>query len=159
MIAASRFEGGTWVRVGFLVTYAAFAYGCVVVWMSVARARHDREPVSVWGVLSTGFAVAAVVLLGLPAIEFPDETLNGFRGLDVLSLLSAVALAAAVVAGAMRFEAALCLSGVLVGNLLIQHFTTRGSVDRYGLALATTAALAAAVCALPGVRGRREVPQ
>ena len=37
MIGLSRFEGGSWVRAGFLLTYTAFAYGCVVVGTAVTR--------------------------------------------------------------------------------------------------------------------------
>jgi hypothetical protein len=153
VLAASRFEGGTWVRVGFLLTYGAFGYGCVVVGLAAARFRDLRLRPSACGLL----AAVAIASLALPAIEFPAETLNGFQGLDLLSVIAAVALAGtAIVSRSFRAVAALCLAGILAGNLLIQHFTTRGSTDRYGLAVATVAAVASTVCGLLGVRGSPE---
>ncbi len=156
MLAASRFEGGSWVRAGFLLTYAAFAYGCVVTGMAVLHLRSVRLRASLAGVLAAG----AIGALALPAIEFPDETLNGFRGLDVLSVIVAVALAAVVIVdGSMRLAAALCLAGVLTGNWLIQHYTTRGSTDRYGLLVACSAALGSVAAALWRVRGAADTPR
>ena len=163
MIAASRFEGGTWVRLGFLLTYAAFAYGCVVVGAAALRVRNLRGTRrKVGGLLVAALAVAAVTALALPAIRFPAETLNGFEGLDLLSLLMVLALALVLVLGgltgtldSLRPAAAACLTGVLGGNLLIQRFTTRGTSVEYGLWWATAFAGAALVAAL-GVRGQQE---
>jgi hypothetical protein len=162
-MAVSRFEGGSWVRVGFLVTYAAFAYGCVVVGAAAVRWRQLRwTRTAALGLVAALGSVAAVGALTLPAIRFPDETLNGFEGLDLLSVLVAVALAVVVLlAGftegleSLRLPAAACLTGDLAGNLIIQRFTTRGTSVEYGLWWATAMAGVALIAAL-GVRGRPE---
>jgi hypothetical protein len=175
VIAASRFEGGSWVRVGFLLTYTAFAYGCVVVGAAALRLPHHWRrpgieaptghldaPESTWlRWVAAASAVASIAALALPAIRFPTETLSGFRGLDALSVIIAVSLASVVFAGVsspfarLRLSAASCLAGVLGGNLVIQRFTTRGTTVEYGLWWATGLALLACVAAL-GVRGRPE---
>lgn len=140
-------------RVGFLLTYAAFAYGCVVIGLAVGRFRDLRPRWSGPGLL----AISAIGALALPAIEFPAETLNGFQGLDLLSLVASIGLAAVTVTAVpLRRMAAACLVGILGGNLLIQHFTTRGSTDRYGLFVAAVAAGGAALWAAAGVRGAPE---
>jgi hypothetical protein len=172
LIAASRFEGGSWVRIGFLLTYTAFAYGCVVVGAAVVRVpsfwrpqirnagRRDARTRWRWG--ASFAAVAAVAALAMPAIRFPTETLSGFEGLDLLSVLIVLALALVLVAGgftstfdSLRPPAAVCLAGVLGGNLLIQRFTTRGTSVEYGLWWATGMAGVAVIASL-GVRGRQE---
>jgi hypothetical protein len=168
-MAASRFEGGSWVRVGFLLTYIAFAYGCVVVgaaalrvpsfWRAKGPTADSADARVKW--LAAAFAVASIAALALPAIRFPTETLSGFRGLDTLSVIIAVALGFVVFAGmsstfdSLRLSAASCLAGVLGGNLVIQRFTTRGTTVEYGLWWATGLALLTCVAAL-GVRGRPE---
>ncbi|MEY2423638.1 MAG: hypothetical protein QOI95_3705 [Acidimicrobiaceae bacterium] len=163
MVGASRFEGGSWVRVGFLLTYGAFAYGCVVVGAAAVRVRHlqGSRPGRV-ALVASAAVVAAVAALSLPAIRFPTETLTGFEGLDLLSVLIVIALAGVVVAAGfvrafetLRSAAAACLTGVLAGNLLIQRFTTRGTSVAYGLWWATGLAVVALIAAL-GVRGRYE---
>lgn len=162
-MAVGRFEGGSWVRVGFLLTYAAFAYGCVVVGAAALRVRQLRGPrAPLGGVVAAAAAAAAVVALVLPAIRFPTETLSGLEGLDRLSLLIVLALALVVlVAGftrafeTLRSPATACLTGVLAGNLLIQRFTTRGTSVEYGLTWATGMAAVALIASL-GVRGQRE---
>ena len=163
ILAASRFEGGSWVRVGFLVTYTAFAYGCVVVGAAVLRVRRIRGPrADVGGLVAAIAAVAAVVALTLPAIRLPTETLSGFEGLDLLSLLIVLALALVILIdafgrtfGTLVLPATGCLAGVLGGNLLIQRFTTRGTSVEYGLWWATGMAGVALIASL-GVRGRQE---
>jgi hypothetical protein len=163
VIAVSRFEGGSWVRAGFLITYAAFAYGCVVVGAAALRFRQLRfVRAEALGLVAAAFAAVAIAALALPAIRFPAETLNGFEGLDLLSVVIVIALAVLIVvagfSGALdtlRWPAAACLTGVLAGNLIIQRFTTRGTSVEYGLWWATAMAGMALVAAL-GVRGRRE---
>jgi hypothetical protein len=173
MLGTSRFEGGSWVRVGFLLTYAAFAYGCVVVGAAVLRIpafwrprdpdRDSGDARIKWVTAVTALsAVGAVAALALPAIRFPAETLNGFEGLDLLSVLIVLALAFVLLAGgltgtfaSLRLPAAACFTGVLAGNLVIQRFTTRGTSVEYGLWWATGAAAVSMVAAL-GVRGRPE---
>ena len=164
-LAASRFEGGSWVRIGFLATYTAFAYGCVVVgWAALRLWRPDVRDAGPGGARKRwGAAVLAVVSVGalaLPAIEFPDETLSGFRGLDALSVIMTVALAVVIVTAAfvtklddLRVPASVCLTGVLAGNLLIQRFTTRGTTVGYGLWCTTIVAAICLVTSLMGVRG------
>jgi hypothetical protein len=174
MLGASRFEGGSWVRVGFLVTYAAFAYGCVVIGAAALRlpsfwrpngpdvgagdARTRRGAAAA----SAGAAVAAIGALAMPAIRFPAETLSGFEGLDLLSVIIVVALGVVVAIAAvnrtfdsLRLPATACLEGVLAGNLLIQRYITRGTAVEYGLWWSTAAA-ALSVAAALGVRGRPE---
>jgi hypothetical protein len=173
VIAVSRFEGGSWVRVGFLLTYGAFAYGCVVVGAAALRLPSFWRPRSPdvgsgdarigWvGRVAAAAAVASIAALALPAIRFPAETLNGFEGLDLLSVFIVIALTAVVlVAGFSRtFDsllsaAAACLAGVLAGNLLIQRYTTRGTSVEYGLWWATGLAVVAVIASL-GVRGQDE---
>jgi hypothetical protein len=169
-MAASRFEGGSWVRVGFLLTYTASAYGCVVVGAAVLRLpsfwRHRvRDTGSGDARIAWVMAIAAVcsvAALALPAIRFPTETLNGFEGLDLLSVVIVSALALVILIGgftrgfgALPLSAAACLAGVLAGNLLIQRFTTRGTSVEYGLWWATGLAGVALIASL-GVRGQPE---
>ena len=162
-MAASRFDGGSWVRVGFLLTYTAFAYGCVVVGAAVLRMRRVRGPRAEAGALVVAAAAAmAVAALALPAIRFPNETLNGFEGLDLLSVSIVLALGLVLLVGgvtstfdSLRLPAAACLGGVLAGNLLIQRFTTRGTSVEYGLWWATGISGVALIASL-GVRGRQD---
>ena len=170
MIALSRFEGGSWVRVGFLLTYTAFAYGCVVVGAATLRAPsfwRAKDPDADFSDARTRWiavvgAVASTAALALPAIRFPTKTLNGFEGLDLLSVLIVLALALVIVIGGftstlgtLRLPAAACLAGVLAGNLVIQRFTTRGTTVEYGLWWATGLAVVGCIAAL-GVRGQQE---
>jgi len=163
MIAASRFEGGSLVRVGFLLTYAAFAYGCVVNGAAVLRVRQVRASrPRAGGLIVAAASAGSIATLSLPAIRFPYETLSGFEGLDILSVVIVVALALVLVIGgfttgfdSLRRPAAACLVGVLGGNLMIQRFTTRGTSVEYGLWWATGIAGVALVAAL-GVRGPQE---
>jgi hypothetical protein len=162
-MAVSRFEGGSWVRVGFLLTYTAFAYGCVVVGAAALRIRRVQGPrADVPALVAALAAVAAVAALALPAIRFPAETLSGFEGLDLLSVLIVLALALVILIGGftstfgtLLVPATGCLVGVLGGNLLIQRFTTRGTSVEYGLWWATGMAAVALIAAL-GVRGQPE---
>jgi hypothetical protein len=169
-MAVSRFEGGSWVRVGFLLTYIAFAYGCVVLGAAVLRLRSFWRP-EIRNVGSgdarmrrvvAASAVASIAALTLPAIRFPAETLSGFEGLDKLSILITSALALVLLIGGftrtfgtLLLPAAACLAGVLGGNLLIQRFTTRGTSVEYGLWWATGMAGVAVIASL-GVRGPPE---
>jgi hypothetical protein len=168
--AASRFEGGAWVRVGFLLTYTGFAYGCVVVGAAVLRVPsfwRPKDPNTAAGAAGLKWVVAAgavgsVAALALPAIRFPTETLNGFEGLDLLSVSIVMALALVILIGGftrafgtLKLPAAACLAGILGGNLIIQRFTTRGTSVEHGLWWATGMAAVALIASL-GVRGRQE---
>lgn len=154
-------------RVGALVLFASFGYACVVVGAAVLRlGRLGPVAVRAGGIVAAAGAVSAVAALSLPAIRFPSETFDGFRGLDPLSVLAAVLLAAVIVAAAvavgldsLRVPAALCLLGVLGGNLLIQRFTARDLAVETGLWWTTGGAAVSLIGALVAAGGVRGAPE
>jgi len=169
VIAASRFEGGPLVHLGFGLVFVAFGAAIAVVLLAV---QFDRVPAPRrWPLVAAVPAWAAVVALWLPAYEGVlrqsgrMRVESGWSGIDPVSTTAIVAMAlivlvprlsSSLVIGALASQA-----GLFAGNWLIQSFTDRPTNIRYGLSVATVLSLGALGAALvgakreAGVRGRR----
>jgi hypothetical protein len=161
VIAASRFDGGPLVQLGFGLCFVSFGGALAVLLLMFQLDRAPRGPARI---AVCALAIGAVGALWLPAYEGVSRdtgTLvveSGWSGLDPVSVVAVVAMAAVtlvprvsskVVAGAAASQA-----GLLVGNLLIQAFTERPTSVRFGLPVASGLSVAAVLASLVGVRER-----
>lgn len=159
MIAASRFDGGALVKLGFALTFTAFGGSIAVLLLALQLDRGRWRKVTLVVVL---LSLGAIAALWFPAYEgiYRDtgalKVETGWSGLDPVSLLGILTMAAVmlvprvspqIVAGAAASQA-----GLLVGNLLIQAFTERPTDLRFGLPVASGLSAAAFLTSLAGVR-------
>jgi hypothetical protein len=156
------------VRVGFILVYLGFGYGLASLYVAVRRIHVGRTEVrDVPTIVAASAAVASIVAFWLPAISGLERTLTSWSGLDPLSSGTAALLATAQVVYAALPASGDDLRGVLVaslagtlallvvGNTIIQTFTTRGTDAEWGLYVAAAASLTSAAAGLTGLRVRR----
>ena len=164
MFAASRFAGGPFVQLGFVLCFVAFGGAITVVLVALQLGPDQRRSPA-----TVVLAAATVATLWLPAYEGIATRTgrlvveSGWTGLDPVSLVAIVAMAAVLAWPRTRADvaagAAASAAGLLVGNWLIQTFTTRATSVRFGLgvgaSLAIATAVVAAATAARGVRDHR----
>jgi hypothetical protein len=157
--AASRFDGGPLVQLGFGLCFVAFGGAIAVPLLASQLERVPRRPLGiVVGVVSVGAAAA----LWLPAYQgvYADTGAlvveSGWSGLDPLSVMGILGMAAVTLVPRVSphavAAAAASQAGLLLGNLLIQAFTDRPTSLRFGLPVATGLSIAAVLVSLAGVR-------
>jgi hypothetical protein len=165
VIAASRFDGGPLVQLGFGLCFVSFGGAIAVLLLMFQLDRAPRGPARIAVCALTIGAVGALWLPAYEGVSRDTGTLvveSGWSGLDPVSVVAVVAMAAVmaavtlvprvsskVVAGAAASQA-----GLLVGNLLIQAFTERPTSVRFGLPVASGLSVAAVLASLVGVRER-----
>jgi hypothetical protein len=159
LTAASRFDGGPFVKLGFALCFAAFGGAIAVVLLAFQLDRGRWRGLTVVISLLSFGAIAALWLPAYEGVSGVTGSLRvetGWSGLDPVSLVGIVAMAVVtivprvspqIVAGAAASQA-----GLFVGNLLIQAFTERPTSLRFGLPVASGLSAAAFLTSLTGVR-------
>lgn len=157
------------VDLGFVLVYLGFGYGLLVLFVAGRRFRLRRTSADVPTAVAAVCASLCIVAFWLPAVSgFSDGTRNAWRTLDPLSTGTALLLAVTIAAYAIlpasgdEVRASLVaslgatLALVVVGNELIQTYTSRGTHERWGLHVAAGASVASVGAALAGLaRGAR----